>query len=172
MTKPLARLALILVLVSIACSLPVYADPSPTPLAVSQLLVTAGPNSTATPTPFQPIGPTATLPPTATLEPTITNTPEPDAAAIPSLPTPIRISQKMTEGTANLRVLGNDWRPSSGYRTDVILLVSINKGKGTVSIVSFPRDLYVTIPGWGTDRINTAFQRGSFAMMADTFEYN
>ncbi len=170
MTKPLIRLTLVLILVSLACSLPAYAETQPTPKAVAQLLVTAGPDATATSTPFQPVGPTATLPATETPLPTVT--PEPDMAEIPEIPTPIRINQKLPEGMLNLLVLGNDWRASSGFRTDVILFVSVNTGKGTVSVVSFPRDLYVTIPGWGTDRINTAFTRGGFSMLADTFEYN
>lgn len=170
MNKSLTRLTFILLLVSLACSLPSYMQQQATPAAVSQLLVTADPNATVTPTPFQPIGPTSTPLPTETPVPTIT--PEPDLANIPGVPTPIRINQELPEGLVNFLVLGNDWRPSSGFRTDVILLVSINKSKGTVSVVSFPRDLYVTIPGWGTDRINTAFTRGGFNMLADTFEFN
>jgi LCP family protein required for cell wall assembly len=75
-------------------------------------------------------------------------------------------------GVRNILVLGSDWRPNSGYRTDVIMLVSLNPGKGTVSIISFPRDLYVQIPGVGMDRINTAQARGGFKLMADTFEAN
>jgi LCP family protein required for cell wall assembly len=69
-------------------------------------------------------------------------------------------------------VLGNDLRPGGGYRTDVMMLVAVNTGKGTVSVVSFPRDLYVTIPGWTTERMNTAFPHGGFPMLADTLEYN
>ncbi|MBE0695799.1 MAG: LCP family protein, partial [Anaerolineaceae bacterium] len=80
--------------------------------------------------------------------------------------------QQQAEGTINLLVMGSDWRPSSGYRTDVIMLVSIHGNDGTVSVVSFPRDLYVTIPGWMEQRINTAFPHGGFSMLADTLEYN
>jgi LCP family protein required for cell wall assembly len=53
-----------------------------------------------------------------------------------------------------------------------MMLVSINRNNGTVSVVSFPRDLYVTIPGWMTNRLNTAFAAGGFDTMAYTFEYN
>jgi LCP family protein required for cell wall assembly len=171
MMKPLLRLTLVLLLVSLSCSLPSFVAPSPTPQAVSQLnLVTAGPNSTATPTPFQPVGPTATSAATATPLPTFTPKPEEPEGA--DVPTPIRVAPNLPEGTVNLLVLGSDWRPSGGFRTDVILFVSINTGKSTVSIVSFPRDLYLTLPGWGVDRINTAFVRGGFPMLADTFENN
>ena len=52
------------------------------------------------------------------------------------------------------------------------MLVSINTKNGTVSEISIPRDLYVIIPGWTTNRINTALPHGGFEMMADTFAYN
>jgi LCP family protein required for cell wall assembly len=170
MLKHLARLALILLLVSLACSVPTVAQtPSATPLAVSQLLVSAGPDATATPTPFQPLGPTSTPRATATALPT--ETAEPDAE--PTLePTPVTVVQDPPEGTVSLLIMGSDFRPNSGFRTDVIMLVNINARLGKVSVVSFPRDLYVTIPGWMTQRINTAFPHGGFSMAADTFETN
>ena len=173
--QPLIRLALILVLISVSCSLPILSS-SPAsggPQVVSQLIITADPNSTATATPFQPVGPTATpLDPTATPQPTSTVNPLDELTESIGLPTPVRISQKMPEGMVNLLLLGSDYRPTSGYRTDVIMLVSINTQKGTVSVTSFPRDLYVYIPGWMTQRINTAQPHGGFGMMQDTFEYN
>lgn len=77
------------------------------------------------------------------------------------------------DGQVNILLLGSDQRPDDGgFRTDVILLLTLNPGGKKVSATSFPRDLYVYIPGWRVDRINTAFARGGFEMMADTFEYN
>jgi LCP family protein required for cell wall assembly len=69
-------------------------------------------------------------------------------------------------------VLGSDFRPSKGYRTDVVMLLTVDTRKHTVSAVSFPRDLYVYIPGADRNRINTAMQRGGFDLLADTFESN
>jgi LCP family protein required for cell wall assembly len=174
MTKRLTFLALIFVLVSLACSLPLTPTNLPTPQVVAQLLVTADPNATATPTPFQPIGPTATgeVIPTASAAFTPEATIPSDIGEVPEVPTPVRINQTLPAGTLNLLVLGNDFRPGMGYRTDVIMLVSIHKEKGSISVISFPRDLYVTVPGWMNQRINTAFPHGGFSMMADTFEYN
>lgn len=175
MAKKLVRFALVLIFVSLACGAPLYADPpagTPTPRAVAQLLVSADPNSTPTPTPFQPIGPTAI--PTATITPTqaATLTPEPDLAGIVA-PTPIPVADKNIPGTVNLLILGSDARPNDyGFRTDVIMFVSINPSKGRVSVISFPRDLYVTIPGWTTQRINTAFVYGGFPELAETLQYN
>jgi LCP family protein required for cell wall assembly len=78
----------------------------------------------------------------------------------------------MPDGVVNIMVLGSDWRESAGHRTDVIMLVSVNTIQQTVSVVSFPRDLYVPIPGWTTQRINTAEPHGGFQMLADTMEQN
>lgn len=172
MTKNLLRLSLVLILVSMACSVPMMTDgKSPIPQIVSNSMATADPHATATPTPFQPIGPTGTalFPPTEIPA----DTPEADLGMnIPGLPTPIRIKKAIPKEVVNMLVLGSDFRPDSGFRTDVMMLVSINTKKGTVSVVSFPRDLYVTIPGWMTQRLNTAFPHGGFKMMQDTFEYN
>jgi len=52
------------------------------------------------------------------------------------------------------------------------MLLTINTKLDTVSITSFPRDLYVFIPGWTNQRINTAFPRGGFKTLKNTFEYN
>ena len=44
-------------------------------------------------------------------------------------------------------------------RTDTIMLVHIPKS-GTPTMVSIPRDSYVPIPGYGTDKINAAYAFG------------
>lgn len=69
-------------------------------------------------------------------------------------------------------ILGSDYRPQSGYRTDTIILVAIDSQSGKASLVSFPRDLWVTIPGYGEQRINTVMQRGGFQLLADTLQTN
>ncbi|EKE29896.1 MAG: putative transcription regulator [uncultured bacterium (gcode 4)] len=44
--------------------------------------------------------------------------------------------------------------------TDTIILASINTKKKTVSMLSLPRDLYVTYPGWDAWRINELYMKG------------
>jgi LCP family protein required for cell wall assembly len=78
----------------------------------------------------------------------------------------------LPDGVVNILVLGSDARPGGGFRTDVIMLVSIDRNSKAVSVVSFPRDLYVDISGWQTNRINTAMEVGGFNMMAATFQAN
>jgi polyisoprenyl-teichoic acid--peptidoglycan teichoic acid transferase len=69
-------------------------------------------------------------------------------------------------------VLGSDYRPQAGFRTDIIIFVAMDTLTGKVSLVSFPRDLWVSIPGYGEQRINTVMQLGGFQLLADTMQTN
>ena len=57
-------------------------------------------------------------------------------------------------------------------RTDTILLVHIpHLGSGqAATMVSIPRDSYVDIPGYGSDKINAAFAEGGPPLLAQTVE--
>ncbi len=57
-------------------------------------------------------------------------------------------------------------------RTDTILLVHVPAlGSGTpTTMVSIPRDSYLPIPDYGTDKINAAFATGGAALLARTVE--
>jgi LCP family protein required for cell wall assembly len=46
-------------------------------------------------------------------------------------------------------------------RTDTIMLLSIREQEQQISLLSIPRDLYVSIEGHGRDRINTALVHGA-----------
>jgi LCP family protein required for cell wall assembly len=64
-----------------------------------------------------------------------------------------------------LLVLGSDARPDEisrgqGGRTDTLLVVAADKMPGGVGLISIPRDLWVEIPGYGSERINTAYPVG------------
>jgi LCP family protein required for cell wall assembly len=151
-------------------------------LAPSIPLVTADPNAAATPTAFLPLLPTETPIPTATATPGPTPTPVPvnpwGSYPGPIEPSAIEIPPPMPEipldkGTVNVALLGSDIRPNDGgWRTDVIVIVSLDPSAGRVRIVSVPRDLYVYIPGWRVDRINVADVHGGFEMLAQTIQYN
>ncbi len=58
----------------------------------------------------------------------------------------------------NVLILGVDRSPDGTYvgRTDTIMLLSVIPLKPDVFLLSIPRDLWVTIPGYGENRINTA----------------
>jgi LCP family protein required for cell wall assembly len=73
----------------------------------------------------------------------------------------------------NILLLGSDQRLNEyGLRTDTLLLVTLNPSQGTASLTSLPRDLYIYIPGYTVQRINTAYGFGGFETLAMTFEYN
>jgi polyisoprenyl-teichoic acid--peptidoglycan teichoic acid transferase len=59
----------------------------------------------------------------------------------------------------NILLLGTDDSPERGAlgRTDSILLTTIVPFKPYIGMLSIPRDLWVSIPGVGEQRINTAF---------------
>ena len=144
MKKPIFLFALIVFLTVSACAFPIQTKWSVSPKATSN---THTPSQTA-------VG---------------TTTPE-VLGTVPVQSTPSQIKREMPDGVVNLMILGSDWRPSSGHRTDVVMLVSVNTIKQTVSVVSFPRDLYIKVPGWTTQRINTVEPHGGFELLADTME--
>lgn len=59
----------------------------------------------------------------------------------------------------NILLLGTDDSPERGAvgRTDTIILATIVPLKPYVGMLSIPRDLWVTVPGVGEQRINTAY---------------
>ncbi|NIV32170.1 MAG: cell envelope-related transcriptional attenuator [Anaerolineae bacterium] len=67
------------------------------------------------------------------------------------------------DSRTNLLLLGIDRRGGTGwgYRTDTIMVVTLDPDSRTAGILSIPRDLQLPIPGRGQDRINTANVYGS-----------
>jgi LCP family protein required for cell wall assembly len=90
----------------------------------------------------------------------------------PTLASAVHLGLPRPAGRVNILILGSDYRPGQGYRTDVLLVLSLNPEKGTASLTSFPRDLYVSIPGIGMSRINSAQPYGGFPLTAETFKAN
>ena len=68
-------------------------------------------------------------------------------------------------------VLGSDRRPDGGSgRSDSILLVRVDPDRNRIAQLSIPRDLRVTIPGHGDDRINAAYTLGGPALAIKTVQ--
>ncbi len=53
-----------------------------------------------------------------------------------------------------------------GRRSDTMMLLHVNHDSDEVAIFSIPRDLYVDIPGYGTDRINSAYFHGEDVLIS------
>jgi LCP family protein required for cell wall assembly len=165
---------------------------TPTPTLTGTLTPTSTPTptDTFTPTPtftntHTPTN-TATFTNTPTVTPTLTNTIPitPSATFTQSSGAPTSVGQVRTSGeydVLTVLLIGSDKRPNDpAYRTDVLVVVSVNKTTGTVNMLSLPRDLYVYIPNYGYDRINTASLHGDLidwpgggeALLKETIEYN
>ena len=58
------------------------------------------------------------------------------------------------------------------YRSDAIIIASINKAKKTVKLISLSRATYAAIPGHGNKRLNTAHAYGGASLLVETIEQN
>ena len=159
----------------------------------------SAPNRTPVPTWTLPFGPTRTpLPPgveppsaetsgtpTPTARPGIDPTlgiTTPDPFATPSTPIPEPMPQLfLDKDIINILLLGRDTaKDSKSYRTDVMIVVSVNKAANSVTLLTIPRDLFVYIPGWTMNRLNTAaahgdaigYPGGGVALLEQTILYN
>ncbi len=81
----------------------------------------------------------------------------------------------------NILLMGVDQRPDEVFaRSDTLILVTIDPNSKTAGMLSVPRDLWVSIPGYGEDRINKAFFNGEKdkypgggpALAMKTIQYN
>ena len=159
------------------------------------VLITSAPNSTSTPTPFQPSFYTATLPPLYAVDGSLSaaqfalpsETPSPIPPSEPTatlalnqlFPTqaappaqslsvdPVTLSSLTSNETVNFLLIGSDKRPGSSYRTDTLVIAIVWPKDGQVSLISIPRDLWVYIPTVGMQRINTAYQSGEISAYPD-----
>jgi LCP family protein required for cell wall assembly len=181
-----------------ACNLPGYQSlAGGKPAEANPIIVMAAANATPTPTPFQPQAPTPTYLPTSFPTPIL---PTAEATSVPAeaeepaivegetktwadypgpvewpdiaIPAPVGLLPQPAN-QVNILILGSDQRPDEGgFRTDAMILATLNRDLGTVNLTSFPRDLYVYIPGWTVQRLNTAHVHGGFPLTQMTFEYN
>ena len=83
------------------------------------------------------------------------------------------------EALVNVLLLGSDSHDAYIRRTDVMILVSINTQTGTVAMWHIPRAVFVYIPNYTLDLINTVYVRGEsdhpgggFELLRETFRYN
>src|SRR6476619_346696 len=76
-------------------------------------------------------------------------------------PEPIPTAVPEPGGAMNILLVGTDARPGEDVsRTDTVVLVHFDPQTNRVSMLSFPRDLLVNIPGHGKNKINAAYPIG------------
>jgi LCP family protein required for cell wall assembly len=110
--------------------------------------------------------PTSTRPPTAGTTPTVIRlyAAHGEASLVPAL-----------EGKRPLFILslGSDARPGQdirGERSDSIHIIGIDLSTNRATILGFPRDSWVSIPGHGSGKINSAMRDGGPALTIKTLE--
>lgn len=70
-------------------------------------------------------------------------------------------------------LIGSDSRTvGEDGRSDAMILVSINKKTKSLIATSVLRDIYLSIPGVGNNRVNAAFAYGGADLLMDTIEQN
>lgn len=70
--------------------------------------------------------------------------------------------------------IGSDARPGEALdrsRADSIHLLAVNPQSGTGTVVGFPRDTWVEIPGHGRGKINSALAKGGPDLLAETVRH-
>ncbi|MBA2449949.1 MAG: LCP family protein [Chloroflexi bacterium] len=118
------------------------------------------------PTPIATLQPTAVPPPPPTLIPTPIPTPRPAWSGASSF---------------NFVAVGVDRREDGEIpRTDTLIIGNLDLVAHRLRLISIPRDLVVEIPGYGKDRINSAYvygeqykeRDGGIGLLRRTLEWN
>lgn len=79
------------------------------------------------------------------------------------------------EDVINILLVGQDRRAHEGespQRTDAMIMCTINKKTGTLTMTSFMRDLWVYIPDHYNQRLNMPYMLGGFQLLNETLDYN
>ena len=73
----------------------------------------------------------------------------------------------------NILLIGQDAREGEDQaRSDSMILCTYNKATRELTMTSFLRDLYVPIPGHGSNRINAAYAFGGTSLLKKTIDQN
>jgi len=137
------------------------------PPDVADLGANINQNVASFPTPAPILDPFGALPtytpfPTATPETGITFTPAPTATVGPTTtPDPLADIPTWTDPSRiNILLMGIDQRSATSdpgpFRTDTMILVQIDPIRKRIGLLSIPRNLWVQIPGFQPNQINTA----------------
>lgn len=80
------------------------------------------------------------------------------------------VAYREEDGVYNIILLGVD--KNAGYRTDSMIVVTINQNDNSIKMTSFMRDILVNIPGKSPDRLNTVYAKGGSKLLFQIFREN
>ena len=77
------------------------------------------------------------------------------------------------DDVVNILLIGQDRRQGEGkQRSDAMILCTLNIPEKTLTMTSFMRDMYVQIPGYNDNRINSCYQVGGMELLDSCLEKN
>lgn len=74
------------------------------------------------------------------------------------------------KNSLNYLILGKDNGSDGAARADVIVLAHISNDRKRIDLIHVPRDLYVPIPGYGSNKINAAYAYGGAPLLVQTLQ--
>lgn len=83
---------------------------------------------------------------------------------------PAKTKQRRDRSALNFVLLGADQSQSGASRSDALMVIHLNADRSAVSIISFPRDMWVDVPGHGKAKINAAYAWGGSKLAVQTLE--
>lgn len=73
----------------------------------------------------------------------------------------------------NILLIGQDKRPKEkNARSDSMIIATVNKNSNSIKLTSLMRDMYVPIPGYANNKINSAYALGGMDLLTETVEEN
>ncbi len=77
---------------------------------------------------------------------------------------------KSADGVTNILLIGLDKEKDGASRSDSIMIVSVNKNTGKITVTSVLRDTHLNIPGEGEAKVNASFAWGGANLLIATLE--
>ena len=78
--------------------------------------------------------------------------------------------EQAAAGALNFVVMGYDSREPSVERSSSLMILHLNAQRDQAYFITFPRDMWVSIPGRGNNRINAAYVIGGSQLAVSTLE--
>ncbi len=80
--------------------------------------------------------------------------------------------EKRVTGARNYVLMGSDTRDPQAEqgRSDSLMVLHLSEDRRSAYLISFPRDMYVPIPGYGRNKINAAYSFGGPKLTVQTLE--
>lgn len=83
----------------------------------------------------------------------------------------INIKEK-DKNITNVLLLGVEAIGGGRGRTDAMIIATINKSEKSLKLTSLMRDIYVQIPGYKSNKLNSVYGKGGVSLLVETIQQN